>query len=112
MSVTFKQLETEVRRLAAANPEYRYPAELEDTCVYNETDNLPACIFGKAFANLGHPVPEKFEGSSISVVIRGLGVLVSYEDLRWAERVQGFQDAGFPWGKCIDVADHWRATDV
>jgi len=107
MNITFPILEKKIRELVADNPDYVYPAKNE-LCVYNAGQDLPPCIFGRAFIELGFPLPSYYEGSSISGILRDLKIEHSRGDLVWADTLQGNQDRGRPWGLCLTIADEQR----
>ena len=108
--ITFEQLETEVRRLAAENPDKVYES-FEGNCYYNPTerDGKPyeACIFGQAFANLGETVGRVCEGRAIDFVLAKKGVVVDQYQRKdfWAREVQDGQDSGLPWSGAVARAD-------
>lgn len=108
--ITFKQLETEVRRLAKENPDYIYPAassgeDFSPSCFYMATDDYPACIFGQALSNLGVVLNREYENNDIEVVMHRIGITITASEARWACRVQHYQDRGRIWGVAIASAD-------
>lgn len=112
--ITFSQLEQKVRQLAAENPDFVYPLGQGVSsifrCVYNATQDKPACIFGRAFAELGHPVPKSEEGTDIGSV--AVDMLADGENLLdfgqrryWLMTVQQRQDEGKTWEWAVAEAD-------
>ncbi|MEU9871085.1 hypothetical protein AB0C87_24860 [Actinomadura sp. NPDC048021] len=105
--ITFKDIEAEVRKLAAERPDFEYP---EGSCYYNPSTfpRKPSCLFGQAFINLGEPVPESYENIPITTVMRRLGIRFTEQEGYWAGTVQNQQDGSHPWGKAIALGDKWH----
>jgi hypothetical protein len=118
MTITFEQLETEVRRLATEQPDYIYPANANggkipsrinpgDTtpcppCVYTQHQDKPPCIFGQALLNLGVPAEQLHDQyTSIRGLLGVLGIEATRDQYLWASAVQESQDAMTPWGLAI-----------
>jgi hypothetical protein len=105
-ALTFEAVEAEVRRLVAESPEFVYPRANDGGCVYNANDTLPACLFGQAFQNLGHPVPDDLEDKSIDAVLsRFFGLDGDDNNSIWACLVQARQDRDVPWDEALKAAD-------
>lgn len=111
---TFEQLEAEVRRLAEEKPDFVYPyIEVDNTisCYYRPINGRCACIFGRAYLNLGYEFPEAFEIETSSLSIASLLKLTmrvqpTEEQLMWAIDLQGQQDCGtYTWSECVAHAD-------
>lgn len=124
-SITFDQLDAKVRELVAANPDYVYPRNsLEGIhygrCVYNATEKQPSCIFGRAFTELGFPIPEEYEGTSIGPIMQDVladaDTLISDASggwaLLWADKMQSSQDNGYPWSEALRKADEFKAKFI
>lgn len=107
--VTFEQLEAEVRRLAAENPDHVYVRpEPGSRCYYRSPDDTPGCIFGQAMEALGFAIPPgdgKFAGSIDGVMCNILGIAPTFDQEGWARAVQGVQDIGDTWASAVARAD-------
>src|SRR5688500_8064221 len=105
--LTWEAIEAETRRVVAENPDYVYQsADSGDyNCVYNGTDTLESCLFGRVFRNLGHPVPEYLEGSSVDSILKHFAVIRAAQQEWWAVAVQCRQDAGDTWSDALAAAD-------
>lgn len=116
--ITFSQLERKIRWLVEVYPDYVYPKvssrERVYACVYNETHNQPACIFGRAFQELGYPVPDSFEGEAISAVLYHMldtdTEPLNSAKIMWADTLQIAQDSDEPWREGLTKADEARAN--
>ena len=105
-NITSAQLEAEVRRLAAAEPDFVYRNQLGigDNCSYIAAriggDVGRPCIFGQAFQNLGVSVEDlrAVEGRKIGSAFAFLTGGRAPEG--WT-RVQEMQDEGCSWGEAI-----------
>jgi hypothetical protein len=108
-AVTADQIITEVRRIAAENPDFRYRDHLNggEKCFYNETeDGEPACIMGQALANLGHAVDPVYEQKGVEhVLIHQFGLHPGYQQGMWLTEVQISQDRGATWAEAVETAD-------
>jgi hypothetical protein len=124
-TITWEQIEAEVRRLAAERPDFVYVRpETEPRCMYwHEAANEPGCIFGHALYTLGVPVdrlvafdhmpqqatspgyPDDWYSEGITNVVKALGVNVTDEQEGWAKVLQERQDSGDTWGAAIEFTD-------
>lgn len=106
---TIAQLINEVIRLANENPNYVYPAKIDEhrgrICSYLASEEQPACIFGKAIANLGVQLQDWHDGTGIVTVLRNLGVQFNGHQELWMKSVQNAQDGGVPWGTALKSAN-------
>ncbi|BCP41399.1 hypothetical protein MINTMi27_14920 [Mycobacterium intracellulare] len=97
MSEHGEALIREVRRIAAANPDFVYSNSL---CQYIDNDNGGgSCIMGQALFNLGYlATPDRrdrvldLEGKAISEVLLGLEIEVDTGEGYWLNEVQAAQD--------------------
>lgn len=109
--IRIDQLKEEVLRIAAESPEFVYPVSEMEGCSYNPNGIQPACIFGQAFINLGHPVFDRNEGLAIHEVLSAqYGIDSGHGDL--VERfsfVQSNQDNGKPWGVAVRFLDESKS---
>ena len=105
--LTVEQVETELRRLAAAQPDFVY----NDTgrtvkCSYIhgiiEGPENKGCIFGQALQNLGVPAEELREPDPIRPLWNDLNSEKC--PLSWGS-VQSEQDHGASWGEAIKELD-------
>lgn len=102
--ITFPQLEQKIRELVASNPDYEYPSS--ERCLYNQEGNIPPCIFGRAFIELGYPIPPLAEGESIGTLMHEvLAVPPTRVEELWANTLQFAQDRGELWAFCLRKAD-------
>ncbi|TDB90885.1 hypothetical protein E1264_03400 [Actinomadura sp. KC216] len=110
-TLTFKQIENEVRRLAAENPDFVYES-YHGSCFYNPTERAGkqygACIFGQAFTNLGTPVPDGIDEDYIGSVLPNMGIETTLDQYEWAGTVQYQQDQGCAWALAVALADDER----
>lgn len=116
MSVIGQQIIAEVRKIAAEQPDHVYDRE---NCWYlDPINNEPACIMGKALANLGLLPPwagedhASFEGKGIDKVLDILGIDADLSEKLWLVNVQQAQDgrtgeiqARKSWGESVQYAD-------
>lgn len=95
MSDVGRKIITEVRTIAALNPNKKYvPPTGNDICMYFHGDQ-PGCIVGTALSNLGllSPGRGEVEGKSASVVIQKvLGLDIDSAEGYWLDCVQSAQD--------------------
>lgn len=115
---TGQQIIAEVRKIAAEQPDHVYD---RDNCWYRDPlNNEPACIMGKALANLGLLPPSEgdtyFEGKGIDKVLEILGINASISEKLWLVYVQQAQDgrtgeiqARKSWGCSVQYADDSQA---
>jgi hypothetical protein len=103
--ITFSQIETEIRRLAAEKPDFIYKVpEGRGSCVYLPDDKQAGCIFGQAFIALGIVVPTHENSVGIGTLFAESG-LFTPDQILWLSRVQGAQDVTIPWGQAVKDAD-------
>ncbi|TDB90882.1 hypothetical protein E1264_03385 [Actinomadura sp. KC216] len=102
---TFAALESKVRELASANPDFVYDRGDYISCRYNPDDLQPGCLFGQAFIALGHPIPMHLDTRPIDTVLRILAIEMTPEEESWAWYAQKGQDRGKPWGEAVKNAD-------
>lgn len=110
--ITFKQLETEVRRLATETPDFVYMTVINSDsgisrCFYQSKpeEGKVACIFGQALTNLGIELNDFHEQKGIDDVLSRLHVPLTEVQSRWCISVQHDQDKGVEWGKAVEIAD-------
>jgi hypothetical protein len=112
-NVTAKQLISEVRRLAADNPDFIYPdfgaGPNEPKCLYVPDDRQPGCIFGQAFINLGIQIPKSLDRDGINVHLERLGIEATRAQRTWCSTVQTEQDTRLTWGHGVKEADKYIA---
>lgn len=111
--ITWEELEPEVRRLAAENPDYRYPMMRGNdgpACFYtllpSGNTGQAVCIFGRALMNLGVPQDELFpyEGAPVHSLLCHSSF--DLEDRSsWIQLVQDQQDTRFTWSDAVADAD-------
>lgn len=101
----FDQIEAEVRRLVAENPDYVYKSDENGTCYYNATGDIEACLFGKVFENLGDPISEDYEQESIVDVLKHKIPDTTRQQRNWASVTQSGQDGEIPWSEALSEAD-------
>lgn len=96
------ELEAEVRRLAADDPERT--AECRYVC-----DGKPMCIVGHALINLDVLSVDVLGRNNLKSIIalNGLvgGLGIDRDRLHWLEDVQHWQDSGKPWAEAVASAD-------
>lgn len=116
MEIAFKQVEDEVRRLVAENPEFVYvpPTGVGGSCVYLVRGGDPedwegSCLFGRVFLNLfgkdSIPTIRECETQICSALFTTFKVNASGHQKMWAAEVQSRQDKSLPWGACLVGAD-------
>lgn len=112
--LTIENIENEIRRIAAENPEYVYDegdaAAWGQRCYYVR-NGCGSCIVGRALANLGVPIERLEEADSRN----GSGVRAStllteltgksLVAARWVQYVQDRQDKGVAWREAVAQAD-------
>ena len=110
-SLTAKDIENEVRKIAAADPYYIYDDFDEDEGYCRYINNGEgSCIVGKALVNLDID-PEtiiRLEGNPASEVVAELLGPGEQASLEWLDTVQCEQDNGTPWGEAVLIADELR----
>lgn len=113
---TLDELEQEVRRLAAEQPDKVYEPQIElmygdptnTSCLYwHEKENAPGCIYGHALTNLGIPRHYFNEGEAIDSLLAALFGLTEADIPRWFADVQLQQDDHVSWSDAVREAD-WR----
>lgn len=98
MSEQGQALIAEVRRIAAANPDFIYPEPHCSYLMWDQPDECsPSCIMGQALWNLGHLGTDERrslvpEGKAISDVLVNLGIAVDPDEGFWLNAVQAAQD--------------------
>lgn len=106
------QLEAEVRRLAAENPNYRYPHT--NGCVYVERGPggglCGSCLFGVALINLGVDPQELDLGDHVAIALLLDRNGFAGPQIEWFQAVQNFQDDRRPWGEAVRLADTYAGT--
>lgn len=106
---TATELIAKIRELATERPNNKYVPEMDDaSCSYATghcTDGSVGCIFGQAFAALGHPISGV---ETIDDICRIYGVEATDAELRWMTDAQFMQDAGHAWGKIPTRADELK----
>lgn len=120
--INLLDLENEVRRLAAENPDFVYEGAVEDrygsqyvSCFYTakgDDGNLTgSCLFGQALINLGADPYElhSYEHASISDVLER-AMLISHSRSKWFNEVQDGQDAKMTWSVAVAEADRHQKT--
>lgn len=122
-ALTYEDAKARLGKLAAERPDFVYERVLvplvvdEDgdderggyeECRYFDIAGQPSCIVGHAYAAelrellaTGEPV----EGASASPLLASLGADRRAQML--ADRVQGLQDRGTPWGEAFATAVAW-----
>lgn len=117
MSEIGMKLIAAVRAAAAANPDkvYEPPAKYQEpegprVCV-NVCDGEGSCIVGAGALAAGIIAASyEFSGDNrggIYTLNKFLGDPLTFDEVIWLASVQGNQDAGVPWGECIDRADRY-----
>ena len=106
--LTIQQVDTAIRVLAAAYPDFIYNETSGRGCSYHEDSYSKGCIFGQAFQRLGVNMRE-IPDVGIQVLL-GAGCPASWNE------VQEDQDTGKSWGEAIEalpsldgVLNHYRA---
>lgn len=120
--ITLDLVEAEVRRLAAAKPDYIYkkpvivsesdlgPWASYASCLYIDPNtNKGSCIFGQALSNLGFTFRPSHEGGSVYNILREAIPGVSVP--QWFTVVQRHQDGGQPWAVAVALADYLAQRD-
>ncbi|MFF0498492.1 hypothetical protein ACFYU5_18955 [Nocardia aobensis] len=109
---------SEIRRLAAENPDYIYQSR-GDACVYVEPDEagvlVGSCIVGKALVNLGvNPAELEWEIGTIPGAYHLLRSRVggASREVWWIDWVQGEQDTGYSWADSVASADQERPIEA
>lgn len=113
MELTFAQVEAEVRRLVAENPDHIYRGKLRpyqpQKCYYvaPEDGSAEACLFGQALTNLGVPDDylADFEFGPVQDILGSLGVECSDQEEWWMNEVQGAQDRKQDWAGALTYGD-------
>ena len=110
---TLKDVELEIRRIAAENPDFRYSRGAGyDTCVYVPTKGNPqGCIVGAALSALvpGVDLTEfhSTNGDKAARAVLDIDPASTYGDT-WILKVQNSQDEGFSWSESVRRADEAR----
>lgn len=120
--INLLDLENEVRRLAAENPDFVYEGAVEDrygsqyvSCMYTvegDDENLVgSCLFGQALINLGADPAElrSYEHEGIGQVLES-AMLVSPKRVQWFDDVQEYQDVKMTWAFAVAEADDLQAA--
>lgn len=110
MTITAKDIENEVREIAAAHPDYIYDDfDEEQRCRYIN-NGKGSCIVGKALVNLGINPEEiiRLEGSPANLAVSELVDPGEEASLYWLDYVQSEQDNEIPWGEAVLIADELR----
>lgn len=102
--------EDKVREIVGNNPHKIYEGIGGDGCLYvhHDAEGAPSggCLIGQALYECGVPfnVLYEHEGESAGRVIPAF---VDADDrlVGWADAIQGMQDNGIPWGKCLHEVD-------
>jgi hypothetical protein len=114
VELTFAQVEAEVRRLVAEDPEHIYQGKPRNDgraqmCYYvaPEDGSAEACLFGQALSNLGvsDDVLAGHEQSPVSIVLSSLDVAYTYRQERWLSSVQNEQDHKRDWAGAVAYGD-------
>lgn len=116
MYLNVGKLISDVRRIAAQNPEFVY--DVQDAygnvaCMYFEPySGRPSCLIGKGLAlqgiTYGMIAPLGLNTCSIGTMldkVEGYGTEIRYVDAVWLTNVQKRQDGNMPWSDCIRSAD-------
>lgn len=100
----FSVVEDELRRLAKANPNFRYSTQCGVYCKYNGPamkinkqqagPDCKGCVFGQALQNLGWDDEDELD---LSVPIH---VLIEGCPRSWAD-IQKYQDIGHTWKEAV-----------
>ena len=112
--ITFDQLETEIRRIVAADPEHVYqqgepkngrPHGIKCYYSVDTPGAVEACLFGQAFTNLGVPADElkELEGGPATEYFVFNDLTARQGD--WMTNLQSAQDRGTPWGRALADTD-------
>lgn len=112
MSLTFEDIETEVRRVAALEP-----GRTAMDMYYTPRDGIPECIFGVVMGNLGYhadlrdAVDRHREDSdcepSILDALQRMGEVedITDDEASWLESVQTGNDIRKTWAEAVEYAD-------
>lgn len=108
MTITFDDVEREVRRVVSERQDFIYLPPPGFGCVYLVGDE-PSCLYGHVFVNLFGPeglrTLRECEGGTCGDLLRAFGIGYTDLQLLWAETVQARQDQKVPWGWCVAQAD-------
>jgi hypothetical protein len=108
--ITAEVLETKVREIATANPDYVYDYSIIGRCYYTKPNG--GCLIGQALVALEPellPVLQELDERGCPQVNRlPLKMPLALNITRWIVDVQQSQDDGRPWSKCIEFADKLR----
>jgi hypothetical protein len=121
--VTQEKFVDKVREIAGNDPEHTYRRNepepgmgLVCSCLYTNRGEDPTdpyaygCLFGQALRQLGHPVPEEFEGRDIGMVLNKMFGWATWTGVsRAACDGQNVQDTGGTWGQALEMFE--RALD-
>ena len=102
-----------VREIAAEDPGHVYSPPAGSTlCSYTHEQPdgslVPGCLFGAALHRLGVPLETLHKHESLGIVpvlLRHLGIDISYTTRIKLEAVQREQDNGEPWGEAVKELD-------
>lgn len=99
--LTVEQVNKELRKLVAEQPEFAYAPGPSGYCHYNRKhDDGPecnGCIFGQVFQRLGVPQDSHELGSTLSVTQLWVDLNNESPPGSWYT-VQKYQDSGYSWG--------------
>lgn len=126
MTIDLDALVASVRKHAEERPDFVYEpiggtGTASGGCFY-ERAGKPSCIVGHGFFDLGFSADQVAlldeEDMETDQYGTGIGNVLQYRfgiagddpRVQWLVSVQGSQDNGFPWGKCVaDVDIYYRA---
>lgn len=109
--VTFADVQREVRRLAAENPDFIYAPAPGRTCNYVRPNGEGGwegdCLWGQAFIECGITPVEllPFGEVRIGAAFDRLGIAAAEGEIGWARIAQRTQDCSGTWGDAIKLAD-------
>lgn len=107
MSEIGQKIIAEVRKVAAANPDYIYErVEGSPNCVYVR-DGKPSCLIGHALWNLGlidiH-LPADLNYGGIHRLAPELNIWLDDAELTWLMSAQSAQDTRKTWAEAVEYA--------
>lgn len=109
MTITPKEVEAEIRRLAAESPDNVYRGGEDAGCLYTLgtcTNGSKGCIVGQALCRLGFEEQckemDRSGGQNADDMLRACNILGDY---RWINTVQGAQDEEMKWGEAVELAE-------
>lgn len=104
------EIQAEIRRIAAENPDHVYLPDVAGECVYTEMDTddhrVGSCIVGKALINLGvDPVRLSWSEGKFAASVLGEPGAAADSIIGWINTVQQYQDDKISWGRAVAKAD-------